>query len=353
MNTLIPQIRFTKCHGSGNDFVMIGDPLAPLGVDEGALPELSRRVCDRSRGLDVGAGLKPCGADGLLTLQPDPNHEAEALMRMYNPDGSEAELCGNGLRCAIRATMQATGKDALTVRTLKTHHPARKVQDARFPKVYTVSAHVGQADFDPAAVPVNITHELIDSSLTALSSTLKVSALAMPNPHFVVLAPAHADAPASIDDTLLSKIGSVVNSEPSLFPRGGNVSFVSVLSADELFVSTFERGVGLTDSCGSGMTASAIIAARLGAVRLSRPLRVYNKGGLVNVQVERTPDGAYSAQLSGNATFEAQGVMSLDEGTKTPVVHGKTRVYTEEIDDYAQIALAGRTVFERLQARQA
>jgi len=346
------QLGFTKCHGSGNDFVMIGDARQPLLLKTGELVRLARTLCDRQSGINVGCGVNQLGADGLLTLQPDPQATAQVLMRMFNPDGSEAELCGNGLRCAARSAMQSHGVDELVVRTVSSSYRVKKDFEEHVAKVFNVTVDMGRAVFTPTKIPLVLSndhhnsHEVIDCAIQSLPDEIKFSALAMPNPHFVVLLPAQRKAsPALIEESQLKELGSTINNLLSVFPRGGNLNFVSRLADNEIFVRTFERGAGLTNACGSGMTAASIIAARLGMVELEQPVKVYNKGGYVITQTRRTSDGGYAVELTGNATFEASGLLNCQSDIK--VEYPEIVEYSDEINAYAHVYASGLAMAKR------
>jgi diaminopimelate epimerase len=279
---------FVKCHGSGNDFPMID----ARGID---LPEadwaaVARALADR-RG--------PVGGDGLLLLgRGDENHGFS--MVMFNSDGSQAETCLNGLRCVARMGFEALGIDAARVK-LKTSSAAVVRDAALVPGVYTVRETAGPAGLDVAAWPMTgVGERVVEAAVAPLGSGRLFTAVAMPNPHLVTFV-------AAVDEAELVAIGEACEAAPDWLPNRANVSFVEVRGRD-LFVRTFERGVGLTDSCGSAMAASAFAACLTGRLAYDATITVFNKGGLVRASV--TQDAMVS--LSGNATFEWWGSVSVD-----------------------------------------
>ncbi|GAA0308028.1 diaminopimelate epimerase [Sphingomonas oligophenolica] len=280
---------FIKCHGSGNDFPMI-DARA-LELDDAIWAGVARALADR-RG--------PVGGDGLLLLTAgDKIHPFG--MRMFNSDGSEAETCLNGLRCVARLGFDLLGVDRASVR-LKTSS-AEVARDAPIaPGVVTIRETAGPADLDVTRWPMDIgAHENVQAAIAMLPTGRRFTAVAIPNPHLVSFVD-------SVDEAELVAIGEACEAAPAWLPNRANVSFVEIRGPAALFVRTFERGVGLTDSCGSAMAASAFAACLTGRTEFGAELTVFNRGGLVRAQAES--DGMVS--LSGNATFEWEGSAEVD-----------------------------------------
>ena len=286
------RLAFTKCHGSGNDFPLIDARALDLGDAEWA--GVARALADRDG---------PVGGDGLLLLTAGDDIHGFG-MRMFNSDGSEAETCLNGLRCVARAGFEALGIDAAEVK-LKTSS-ARVAREAELaPGVATIRTLVGPASTALADVGIR-------GALDALPSDRVFTAVAMPNPHLVTFVD-------TVDEAELVTLGLWCETGPALIPGRANVSFVEQRGPD-LFVRTFERGVGLTDSCGSAMAASVLSAALTGRVPFDMDVRVFNKGGLV-----RGRAGAdRMVTISGNATFLYDASIEVDPAAATaeaPVVH--------------------------------
>jgi len=297
----------TKCHGSGNDFPLID--ARRIVLDDAQWAVVARALADR-------AG--PVGGDGLLLLtEGDKSHEFG--MRMINSDGSESEQCLNGLRCVARAGFAALETERACVH-LKTSS-ATAVRDADLaPGVFTVRETAGPADLNISHWPFAIgVHENVERVIPLLGSTRKFTAVAMPNPHLV----AFVD---SVDDAELSTLGALCEAAPPFLPNRANVSFVEVRGPD-LFVRTFERGVGLTNSCGSAMAASTFAACLTERIAFGVPATVFNKGGRVRAQAEA--DGMVS--LSGNATFEWEGAVTIDFPGKCALDLEITRRFPEDI----------------------
>ena len=303
----------TKCHGSGNDFPLIDARALALGDAEWAA--VGRALADR-------AG--PVGGDGLLLLTAGDDDHAFG-MRMFNSDGSESETCLNGLRCTARAGFAALGIKRARVQ-LKTSD-AVVVHDLDLaPGVFTVRETAGPASRDIAAWPMAIGRaENVDLPIAALPSDRAFTAVAMPNPHLV----AFVDA---VDDAELVRVGAACEAAPDWLPNRANVSFVEVRGTD-LFVRTFERGVGLTNSCGSAMGASTYAACLTGRIAFDVPTTVFNKGG--RIRAEASADGMVT--LSGNATVEWTGSVEVDlqAGVATDLVVSER--FPEEIAAWAAV----------------
>ena len=281
------RLHFIKCHGSGNDFPLI-DARA-LDLDDATWAGIARALADR-RG--------PVGGDGLLLLTAgDKVHPFG--MRMFNSDGSEAETCLNGLRCVARLGFEAFGIERACVR-LKTSS-AEAARDAEIaPGVASIRETAGPAELDVTHWPLRIdAHENVQQPIAMLGER-RFTAVAMPNPHLVSFV-------ETIDEAELVAIGEICEAGPEWLPNRANVSFVEVRPGG-LFVRTFERGVGLTDSCGSAMAASTFAACLTGRAEFGAELTVFNRGGLVRGQAES--DGM--VRLSGNATFEWEGSIEVD-----------------------------------------
>jgi diaminopimelate epimerase len=240
-----------KYEGAGNDFVVLdGRPPAPgAGLDWGGL---ARRLCDRHFGV---------GADGLLVAAP--SEGARLRMRMFNPDGSEAELCGNGLRCFVRWLVQRgeAGPGRLVVETEAGPLEAVVEADGR------IGAEMGAPRLRPAEIPLSaaaaagqppegpvLRLPLGLADLPAPPEGYAATCVSMGNPHAVLFVPDAAAVP-------LEAVGPRLEHHPA-FPARTNVEVCQVLARDRLRVRVWERGAGITLACGTGACAAAV-AARL------------------------------------------------------------------------------------------
>lgn len=285
------RLSLIKCHGSGNDFPMLD--ARGVRFDDDVWAVVAVTLADR-------AG--PVGGDGLLLLTAGDRDHAFG-MRMFNADGSEAELCLNGLRCVARLGFERHGIDAAAIRCKASTVAAAHEPDLA-PGVYTVREVAGPASLDVTGWPMNIgSVEHVDAPLPRLGSPRAFTAIAMPNPHLVAFV-------AAIDEAELVAVGEAAQDAGSWMPNRANVSFVE-LREGGLYVRTFERGVGLTDSCGSAMAASTYAACLTGRIEYDREITVWNKGGLVRASAEIGGE----VTLSGNATCEWEGSVDVDAAT--------------------------------------
>lgn len=251
-------MRFVKMHGAGNDFVVID-------VAEEALPEqqlslIAQRACDRHFGV---------GSDGLIIVLP--SRTANFRMRMFNPDGSEAEMCGNGIRCFAKYLYdRKMHKDAvMTVETLggvKT----LKLTTARG-RVEAVRVDMGEPELRRSEIPMKgaDSPRVVAEPLKAGGKKLEVTCLSMGNPHCVTFV-------GRVEDYPVEKIGPLVERHAS-FPRRTNVEFVEIMSDKEFRMRTWERGAGETLACGTGACAAAVAAMLNGKVE--RKVSVHLRGG--------------------------------------------------------------------------
>lgn len=295
------RIDFIKCHGSGNDFPLI-DARA-IALSDAAWAGVARALADRDG---------PVGGDGLLLLTAgDDAHDFG--MRMFNSDGSEAETCLNGLRCVSRLGFELLELDAARVR-LKVSSAEVAREDELAPCVVTVRTRAG-----PAGRDVGLT-----GPISGLPSARAFVAVSMPNPHLVSFV-------EKVDEAELVALGEWCEAGPALIPARANVSFVEMRGGD-LYVRTFERGVGLTNSCGSAMAASTYAAALTGRVPFGDEVVVFNKGGMVRASAEADA----FVTLSGNATFEYDATIEVDPAGTAAALAIRVR-RSEEIAAWAAL----------------
>ena len=285
------RLTLIKCHGSGNDFPLID--ARGLRFDDDVWAAVAVALATRTG---------PVGGDGLLLLTPG-DARAAFGMRMFNSDGSESEQCLNGLRCVARLGFESLGIDTATVRLKTSYAQVGRAADLS-PGVHTIREVAGPAGLALADWPMAIGRaENIDRPIDRLPSPRAVTAIRMPNPHLVAFV-------AAIDEAELVALGEYCEAAPGWLPNRANVSFVEQRGGD-LFVRTFERGVGLTDSCGSAMAASVYAACLTGRVAYDREIVVFNKGGLVRGSAEIGGD----VTLAGNATWEWESSVEIDPAT--------------------------------------
>ena len=231
-------MKFHKMHGLGNDFIMI-DQVDPLKYN---LTDLAIRLCDRHTGI---------GADGIILILP--SDKADLKMRIINSDGSEANMCGNGIRCYAKYVFdnQFITKLSCTIETgAGIMIPELIVEDG---KVLFVKVNMGAPIFERASIPMtgaagNVINELIKVG----EKEFRITSLLMGVPHTQIFVD-------QVDDIDISTVGPLIEKHPS-FPKNTNVNFVEIINDLEIKVRTWERGAGSTLACGTGSCASAVAA---------------------------------------------------------------------------------------------
>jgi len=269
-------MRFVKMQGTGNDFVLL-----EAQGDERDWPRLAQAMCDRHFGV---------GADGLILVLT--SARADVRMRMFNPDGSEAEMCGNGLRCVVKYAVEgglARPRDGrIEVETPAGVLGAQTFGDGQ--AVERVRVSMGAPRFAPAEVPVLIETEppIVDLPLEVGGRALRLTCLSMGNPHAVHF----LDGPVAAFP--LEEIGPLVEHH-ALFPQRVNFEVAQVLTGDRIEARVWERGAGATLACGSGASATVVAARVQGLVGDSVDITL--PGGTLGIDW----DGQSEVYLSGPA----------------------------------------------------
>lgn len=282
-----------KVHGSQNNFFILDQTTLQKPLSDEELQQLARQITSHARGL-LG------GADGLLVVNKPVRQGATAQMRVINADGSEATMCGNGLRTVARYVASRDHLKSFKVDTVNSSLQVRKEDDLA-PDVPAFAVEISPVRFNKAALPFDhLGHDrLLGNLVPELAPQLTFTAIAVPNPHLISFV-----SPAVIEGPLLGKLGAYLNGQNPYFSDGVNVNFARILGKNKLFVRTYERGVGFTNACGTGMSATSLAFALLHTDQASfdQPISVYNPGGMVKTIVHFT-NGRYWIELIGNATF--------------------------------------------------
>ncbi|NQT31484.1 MAG: diaminopimelate epimerase [Deltaproteobacteria bacterium] len=290
-------MKFTKLQGSGNDFVLLeaGESLRDWS-------QLAIAMCDRHFGI---------GADGLLLVLP--SKMADFKMRMIDPDGSEAETCGNGLRCLVKYVLEK-GLIKKTTRkvTVETIAGVRKAEaEGKERGVANIKVSMGEPKFGTGDIPVVIEPggELVDIKqllgypLTIANTNLLLNLVSMGNPHAVYF------WQHPVSEFPLSRLGPKVENLP-IFPNRVNFEVARVMSRREIEARVWERGAGETLACGSGACAIAVAAHLYGYIDNKVDIKL--PGGVLGVEW----DGAGEVFLSGPAEIVFNGEWP-DENVET------------------------------------
>ena len=257
-------MKFYKYHGQGNDFVIINH------INNGRPLDYNRAasfICRRKKGV---------GADGLIVLLP--SEKADFRMRIFNSDGSEPEMCGNGIRCLGKYIYEEKLCSSLTF-TVETlggiKHLTCFLNERK--EVSFVRVNMGKAEFKAEKIPVSADFSpVIDLPLQILNKEIKVNCISMGNPHCIIFCKDLRDFPVEI-------FGPIIENY-KLFPEKINVEFVQVLAKDRIKVDVWERGVGITEACGTGACASAVMAALRGYT--DRDVTVELPGGELKISLD-------------------------------------------------------------------
>ena len=280
-------MRFTKMHGIGNDYVYLDCVRNPPPADPAAL---SRVVSDRHFGV---------GSDGLILIGR--SERADARMRMFNADGSEAEMCGNGLRCVAKFVYDhgiarkprlaiETGRGVLTVDL-----------EVKQDKVSRVKVDMGAPILQSSAIPTKLPGDPpVDVMLVVSKFAFHVTCVSMGNPHAVQVVDSVDTAPFSIfgdiTDALVLGVGPKIEKDAA-FPRRTNVEFVRVNQPDDVTLRVWERGSGETLACGTGACAVCVAGVLTG--RTARKLLAHLPGGDLELEWSEADNHVY---MTGPAT---------------------------------------------------
>jgi len=255
-------MKFWKMHGLGNDYVVIDD--RRKRIHDKHLGSLARRLCTRRFSV---------GADGLLVVRN--SRTADIRMRIFNSDGSEAQMCGNGIRCFAKYCYEnrIVRRRTMNIETLAGNRRVELGTDEK--NTTNVRVNMGQPSFRRESVPMIGQGECIDEPVTAGDRELRITCLSMGNPHCVTFV-------EDVESYPVHEVGPLLERH-TCFPEGTNVEFVSVESPREIKVRTWERGVGETTACGTGTCASVAAASRLG--KTERRVKVQLQGGELLVEL--------------------------------------------------------------------
>lgn len=274
-------LSFRKYQGTGNDFIVV-DGLN--GLPELDWPAVARRLCDRHFGI---------GADGLILVLP--GAEAAFKMTIYNADGSEPEMCGNGLRCFVRALEDADRAPggAFPVETGAGVLRPEILADGR------VRIDMGPPILERQRIPMGgpRTAQVVDEPVQVGDRTFAVTAVSMGNPHAVIFVP-------DVEAVPLAEWGPALETHP-LFPARANIEFVQVLGPTEARMVVWERGAGPTLACGTG--ACAVLVAGVQTERMSPEATIHLPGGDLEIAWEADNH----VFMTGPAEFVFEGVVGV------------------------------------------
>jgi len=282
------KIAFAKYEGLGNDFILIDDRTS---THPSLTPEQSAKLCNRNFGV---------GGDGVIFALQPPSNDYDFSMRIYNSDGSEPEMCGNGIRCFAQF-LKDLGEDAKTYRVNTLAGPIiPEMNDDG-----TITVDMGPPELVGRKVPTTLEpnfagDSVVEQALTCNGKEWKISAVSMGNPHAIIFVD---DLESDID---FEKDGPALEADPA-FPAKINVEFVQVMADDHLKMKVWERGAGPTLACGTGACALTVAAIRAGKIPRVKT-RVTLPGGDLFIEWKEDDNKVY---MTGPATFAFEGFAKL------------------------------------------
>jgi diaminopimelate epimerase len=278
-------MRFHKYHALGNDYIVL-DPADFPSWKSAPTTEQIRVICHRNFGV---------GSDGIL-WGPLPSSSCDFGLRIFNPDGSEAEKSGNGLRIFSRYLWDSglVKKPEFTIEV-----PGGRVKSVIKENGALITVAMGTVSFDSAKIPVNLdgpAREVLNEKITILDREFTYCAATIGNPHCVLPLP-------EINAELAHRYGPHLEVHPN-FPRKTNVQFLQVLDRKNIRIEIWERGAGYTLASGSSSSAAAAVARRLGLV--DAELTVHMPGGRIGIEI----DDQFSIMMTGTVNRVADGLMN-------------------------------------------
>lgn len=265
-NLILENLDFGKYHGLGNDYIIIND--IKWRIPEEKKSPLALKLCEIHFSI---------GADGLIFVCESNN--ADIKMRIFNNNGLEAEMCGNGIRCFSKYAYEndLVRKQRINIETLKGIMIAEL--NIKNEKVEKVKINMGPPILDCEDVPVisiKNERECINEPIQILDKEFYFTAVSMGNPHAVIF------VDEQLTDEELNKYGALI--EPhNRFPKKINVEFVKIVSDTEAQLRVFERGVGITNSCGTGTCAAVVAGTIQGIFKKNTPIAAHNDGGDLSI----------------------------------------------------------------------
>lgn len=275
-------MKFTKMQGCGNDYVYINC----FEEDVKNPNELAIKMSNRNFGV---------GSDGLILVMP--SNIADCRMRMFNSDGSESEMCGNGIRCVGKFVhdKNIVKKDVITVETLSGIKTLQFFKDENN-MVLDVKVNMGEPIFNPKDIPVISDEEIVKNlKLKAFDKEFIFTCVSIGNPHAITFV-------EDVDNFDVDKYGSILESDPA-FPKRANIEFVEVIDNNNLKMRVFERGSGETFACGTG-TCATVVASFLNNKCNRENVNVKLLGGTLNITWSEEDNNVY---MTGPARFVFEG----------------------------------------------
>ncbi len=282
------EVTFTKMEGLGNDFIILDDRTGALERHL-PYPDMARRLCSRHFGI---------GADGIILILNSLTEDIR--FRIFNSDGSEAQMCGNGMRCFAKFLFETSimGQPRFHVETLAGRVTPEVILDNKN-QVTAVRVDMGETFLEPHRVPFRTDEpQKLKYPFTVGNQTLYLTPVSMGNPHAVVIVP-------DVKKMDVEKVGRAIETHPC-FPEKTNVEFIDIVNPNEINMRVWERGAGETLACGTGACA-AVVAAHLNG-KTQADVMVHLAGGNLSIQWDRQTNHLHK---TGPATLVFSGTIRL------------------------------------------
>lgn len=291
---MIKEVEFTKMHALGNDYVVINE------TEEVIIPEDKKNDISK----EISTRRFNVGADGVVFACK--SDKADVRFRIFNSDGSEAQMCGNGIRCLAKYVYDKNivKKEVMNIETMEDIKEARlTVEDD---VVLDIEIDMGKGYFIPEEIPAiapsGETGEFIDEFIDVEGEKIKMSAVSVGNPHAVCF------TETNIDDIDLDFYGPRIETHEA-FPEKVNVHFVNILSPEEIDILTWERGAGFTYACGTGTTSCVLLGYKQGL--LNEKVHAHLSGGDLDITI--TDHEEYlTAVMKGEAVSVYEAKINLE-----------------------------------------
>ena len=286
---------FTKMHGTGNDFIVV-DEWEGESVPPRQKADFVRKACDRHFGI---------GSDGAIFIQK--SKTADANFVYYNPDGSRAEMCGNGIRCLAKYVHEhgRVRKDVMVVETLAGLKTLALKAAGGIVKSVRVDMGRPQITRGEAQVAGRRNETFVRQKVKIAGRAYTLTAVGMGNPHAVLYV-------KDVDNVDVRGGGTAIRYHRKVFPNGTNVHFIEKVGENEFRIRTYERGVeDETLACGTGICASAVAAVLNKKADIGKPMLFHARGGDITVELEGTRDDIRRAYMTGPVEEAFTGKISF------------------------------------------
>ena len=257
-------LKFTKMHGCGNDYVYINCFEQEINNPQALSIKLSNRHYS-------------IGSDGVILICK--SNKADAKMRMFNADGSEGKMCGNGIRCVGKYLFDhnMVKQDDILIETLSGIKKLKAIRKSGDEEVTNLCVDMGKANLNAKDIPVNLDQNtIINYPIQICKKEYNITCVSMGNPHCIVFC-------KNVDDIDIEKIGPMFEKNP-IFPNGVNTEFIEIIDDNTLKMRVWERGSGETMACGTGACAAAVAAVENGYCKKNQEIKVKLKGGDLTIK---------------------------------------------------------------------